>query len=234
MLFGAVRRQLRGDPWQQINGQGWKIVATYCIKSRRKHAWADYQSYDWLDDLEDNWGQGRFLANNIHRRVVLLSGFRSGGGCPTCGNGDIESEDEMMDILEQASGAPMGSIFLASAEEFLECAQRLVDPAMKLRQAMPEDVGYHSLVTLYAMYTMFYSRVVRRSPLSHRRERINFASVAAWSPREWDLAAWNAPVRLQAAWRGWHFRQRVLYSPHTELGRRYLLRAWHRECSSQI
>ncbi len=62
---------------------------------------------------------------------------------------------------------------------------------------MPEDVGYHSLVTLYAVYTLFYSRVVCRPPLSHRYERTDFGPIAAWSPREWDLAAYNALVRLQ-------------------------------------
>ncbi|CAL8462535.1 g2068 [Coccomyxa elongata] len=222
--WGRVRRY----PFERIDGQGWKIVATYRIKNHRPIYDDDYDPYD-------RWASSRFLAYNVYRRVVLLSEYLSGGpACPTCGFGGVDSEDAMIDILEQPYAAPMGKAFLASAEEFLECAQRLVDPAMKLRRAMPEDMGYHSLVTLYAMYTLFYSRVLRRPPLSHRREHVEFAQIAAWSPREWDLHRYNALVRLQAAWRGWHFRQRVLYSPHTELGRRYLLRDWRRECSSPI
>lgn len=69
---------------------------------------------------------------------MLLSEYLSGGpdGCPTCGYGGVDSEDAMIDIIERPSAAPMGKAFLASAEEFLGCAQCLVDPAMKLRRCV--------------------------------------------------------------------------------------------------
>ncbi|BDA46417.1 hypothetical protein COCOBI_08-5100 [Coccomyxa sp. Obi] len=225
---GEMRRQVQGDPWENIDGQGWKIVAVY---RNRKHR---FYAYGWPYDRA---GGGRFLAYNVHRRVVLLSDFTSGGGCSTCGNGEIESDDAMMDIL----GHPpvyagwrlpfeLGKPLVTSAKDFLDYAQRLVDPAMQLRRAMPEDVGYRSLDALYATYILFYSKV-----LSHLSgEQSDFTPVATWSPKEWTPLRYNAVVRLQAACRSWLFRQRVLYSPHTELGRRYLLRAWRRECSSQI
>ncbi|CAL8462549.1 g2082 [Coccomyxa elongata] len=210
--------QQQGAPWQYFDKQGWKIVATCHPKSCRYYGWSD---------------QGRFLAYNIHRREVMLSEYSSGGGCSSCGYGAIGSEDAIMSILDKPAGNPRQKPFVASAEEFLDYAQRLVDPAMTHRQAMPEDVGYQSLVTLYTMYILFYFRVARCLYL-HGREQVGIAHVAAWTLIEWTQHKLDALVRLQAAWRGWHFRQRVLYSPHTELGRRYLLRAWNRECSSQI
>ncbi|BDA46418.1 hypothetical protein COCOBI_08-5110 [Coccomyxa sp. Obi] len=166
---------------------------------------------------------------DLHWRVVLLFGYWSGGGCPTCGYGGVESEDAMMDILEQAFGVSTEKPFMASAEDFLDYAQRLVDPAMTLRRAMPEDVGYRSLDALYATYTLFYSRVLRRLSSSRGHKHVDTAIVAAWSPREWTPLGYNSV----AMWRGWLFRHRMLYSPHTDLGHRYLLRAWHRECSAQ-
>ncbi|CAL8462550.1 g2083 [Coccomyxa elongata] len=217
--MSAEWHQLHEGPWRYIDKQGWKIVGTYHVKSWRPGDWND---------------QGRFLAYNIHRQEVLLSGYASGGGCSSCGNGAVESEDAIMGILAQPAGTPAQKPFVVSAEEFMGYTQRLVDPAMTLRREMPEDVGFQSLVTLYTVYTVFYSRVVRRLYLSYGREEVSIAQVAAWTPKEWTPRQNKVVVRLQAAWRGWHLRQRVLYSTHTELGRRYLLRAWHQECSSQI
>lgn len=42
-------------------------------------------------------------------------------------------------------------------------------------------------------------------------------------------------VWLQALWRGWYLRHRVLYSPHTEpLGRRYMLRTWQSDLENYV
>ncbi|CAL8462593.1 g2126 [Coccomyxa elongata] len=101
--------------------------------------------------------------------------------------------------------------------------------AYNILMVQPEDRDYHSLVTLYAAYTLFHSRVVQPFCLGEWPSRRAVCALVAWRPREWTRRRYKALVRVQALWRGWHFRQRVLYLPHTELGRRYLLQAWRRD-----
>ncbi|BDA46462.1 hypothetical protein COCOBI_08-5550 [Coccomyxa sp. Obi] len=120
-------------------------------------------------------------------------------------------------------------------KEFLTAAQRLIDPAtmrrpaMKLLRVQPEDPRYHSVVTLYATYKLFHSMVVRKLSSRGWPSRPAVRALAAWRPKHWTQRRHEALVRVQALWRGWHLRHRVLYSPHTELGRRFLLQSWHRD-----
>ena len=98
-------------------------------------------------------------------------------------------------------------------------AKLCVDPKMHLRRMQADDLDYDAVSAVYASYLLFHEQTL--TPMAR-------LTCTEWKCRRWSKRCVSAVVKFQASWRGWYFRHRVLFSPHTDLGRWFLQHQWNR------
>ncbi len=142
-------------------------------------------------------------------RQAMIRRYAKYDGCSSCGYGGYGSSTGIDDALGNVSDS-----CVITLKQMLFRASHLIDPHMTRRRLSPEDYHYRPLVCLYTNF------IWHMSP-----EREPYRDVQA-ERKEYNEEIWKAIVRVQAVWRGWLFRCRVLYNPHTDIGQRYLQRQW--------
>ena len=166
---------------------------------------------DWKTVASYSGDTGCFLVLCHRTRQAMIRRYGTYDGCSSCGYGGYGSSTGIDDALGSTSVTDSRVITL---KQMQFRASHLIDPHMTQRRLSPEDDHYRPLVCLYTSF------IWHMSP-----EREPYRDVQA-ERKEYNDEIWEAIVRVQAAWRGWLFRCRVLYNPHTDIGHRYLQREW--------
>ena len=158
-------------------------------------------------------GEGHFLAINLLHRQVVLDKYKSEDGCYSCGYGAVYSHDDIQETL--GGRRPLAQV---SCSTMAHRAEHHVDPSMTLRQLQHEDHDYVPLACLYTVYSWFTQTQILAKSAKVQSQ---------WACRYYNQRTYGCIVKVQAMVRGWLFRHRVFYNPHSEIGRKRLLRGWH-------
>lgn len=183
--------------WELTEQPGWIFLATYSAGSRGSRR------------------GGHFLAVNPACQQVALDRYESHWGyCETCDAGAVYSNQDIEEAL--GGGRPLMQV---SCYTMAYRARHHIDPSMTVRQLRPDDHDYKPLACLYTAYS-WYDKMTR----SISSTQIDI--LAHWRCKYYDPETYRCIVKVQAMIRGWLFRHRVLYNPHTKIGQRFLMQGW--------
>ncbi|KAG0585431.1 hypothetical protein KC19_2G011100 [Ceratodon purpureus] len=160
---------------------------------------------------------GWFLVVDPATRMAALQRYQSRDGCESCDWNLLSSDDGVSEALEPALELAVPCL------EMYRRAKLCVDPKLTLRRMRKDDLGYDAVMALYASYLVFHEQTFlagERQPSS--------CPWPEWKCHRWSGRAVRGVVKVQALWRGFYFRKRVLFNPHTAIGRRFLERQWQR------
>lgn len=158
---------------------------------------------------------GYFIALNWKKQLILLDRYHSEDGdvccCSSCGG--WEGVSSTKGIIRACNFRADRAISWKNMKHY---ALHNIDPFMTLRQLNQEDLHYRAICCLYSSFlwyaNMSHGYVFHGPP---------------WIQQNFDVLIWISVVKIQAAFRGWYFRHRVLYSPHTEIGRKFILAQYY-------
>jgi hypothetical protein len=121
------------------------------------------------------------------------------------------------------------SVWEGDDRELMYIAEHMLDPKMRARQLCKDDFDFE---IWDAMYKGVVAWRDNGFPLWRGRQGVSILRGAAYwnrvkTPEAKEVAAaWtrmnDAATVISAAFRGWIWRLRVLYNPHTEVGRSYM------------
>ncbi len=156
---------------------------------------------------------GYFIAVNPACQQVALDRYESHWGyCETCDAGAVYSNQDIEEAL--GGGRPLMQV---SCYTMAYRARHHIDPSMTVRQLRPDDHDYKPLACLYTAYS-WYDKMTRSISSTQ--------ILAHWRCKYYDPERYRCIVKVQAMIRGWLFRHRVLYNPHTKIGQRFLMQGW--------
>lgn len=201
-------------------------------------AWA---GYEWQ---RDGW---RTLVQAVAREdgydewgyFVLLRGADGADGGAS-GSAILGAEARIVPYQEESYYSSQQGVehsrpvWAGTVAALLDLADRRADPALPARALLPEDHDFAAWDDLYAALRAWRALGLpgrladvglrRRTALPWAERKAPLARDVAeeWARRE------RAAARIQAAFRGWRWRLRVLFNPHTREGAAHLARQWAR------
>lgn len=164
---------------------------------------------------------GRCLIVNTHRCKAVIRKY--GKGCSTCADSVEWASSSIQDADPFDDSVPFAVM--------LRRAATLDDPDLPGRPMMPGDHGFPAVEAMYVQFTML---CIQASRLPSDVAYIAWSASTYWCERRvWSDARYRAIVRLQACLRGHLFRKHVLWSPHTDIGGRFLRARFAKELGSE-